>query len=168
MANNQNSAYQVDGRDFQGACYRPNRVLQDVNGRLSALETTVAPGAATVQIAQASAALTLSNALSPIPGAAVFPSTTGTYLVTGCFDFIVNGDAGQLFTGALLVGTAEQKALATYQSASSGDRATVVQQWLVTISALTQSLSLRASKAGGAGTSTADLNMTIITVRIGP
>ena len=160
-----NSSYQVKGDDFAGACYRPNRILQDVNGRLAALEAAESSASLSHLSANSNADLTLTLSAAPIPGAAVIAAKTGVYLVIGTFTFAEAGagDVGQVFVGTLKVGSVTYQPQAGWIPEAAGALVTVMQQWIVAVTQANTTLQLQANKQGGAGTSTANHPHCVIT-----
>jgi hypothetical protein len=139
---------------------------------VNATTTFTAPvtGNGTVQFktplsAPASASLSLTTTPTNVVGCTM-SLTPGKWLVTGVFDFsgIGAGDVGQALLGSLATsgGTAtvaNATSVAVLSVPIDGTRATVVQAWLVTVTATTTA-TLQGSKTGGAGASIAVLTHT--------
>ena len=114
-----------------------------------------------VQIAYASAGLTLATTAQTIPGTTLTLATAGSYLVTGTFFFNVqNGDSANYLLGSIPGASADAVLLATV-AAGVSLQATVSQQWVVTVSA-GATVSLQASKTGGSGASSVGATHTSI------
>ena len=106
----------------------------------------IAP-ANTVQTAYASGPLFLTGAAVDVPGATLTVTRNGTYLVSGVFDCQETVGAGDVIIGVLSANGAQQTAAAIYAPGVVSGRATVTQQWAVSLSA-GQVLQLRAYRAG--------------------
>ena len=114
-----------------------------------------------VQIAYASAGVTLTTTAQTIPGTALTLAAAGSYLVTGTFFFNVqSGDSGQYLLGSIPGGSADAVLLG-YPAAGQSLQTSVSQQWVITVSA-GATVSLQASKTGGSGASTAGATHTSI------
>ena len=95
-----------------------------------------------------------------VNGCALTLPRQGQWLVTGCFTIVIDGDAGQLFSGTL---NRRGNSPAPQEKAQlvAGTTATVTQQWLIAADQ-GDSVNLLIVKDGGGGTSAIDgLNTTI-------
>ena len=141
-----------------------NQRLRQVEKLVSATTANNTPGAAAAnklaQMAYASASLTLTTKPQDVPGVQLTLTQAGLYLIRGVFDFTCTGDTGQQLVGQLSVAPLN---LAVYIAGTSGDRATVAQQWLYSLSSAPKVISLQAYKGGGAGTSIAGKGNTTLT-----
>jgi hypothetical protein len=96
------------------------------------------------------------GAAAIIPGAFVWLTLPGTYLISGIFSFqeLGAGDIGSTFFGTLRIGNAPQVASAYYTAPALNYIETVGQQWVAKVSG-NQQVSLFAYKGAGAGASIA-------------
>jgi hypothetical protein len=114
--------------------------------------------ATVAQQAWATAALTLTTASTPVPGATLTITRTGNYLLIGTFDFTVANEQG-----ALLYGTITDATHAVIvDSASKQGRTPANQQAIVAVSSVPQTLQLLAYKGGGTGNSSVGLQSSLI------
>lgn len=98
---------------------------------------------------------TIGTTRSAIPGCAITLDRSGWWLVTGTWTIINDADNNRLFTGYLKAGTEVQLQTALLQN-SSGDVASISQQWFLNIEGNTL-ITLEIMKESGAtGDSTAE------------
>jgi hypothetical protein len=120
-----------------------------------------------VQIALASANLTLTTTPADIPGTSLTLAKAGRYWLNGVFDFnYAAGDA--ILVGSLVAGGAGFANSALYAPPGTA-RQTVSQQWIYTAATSGVIAKLQGLKGGGtAGSQTIASNTTLTAVYIGP
>lgn len=124
-----------------------------------------------VQIAYASASLTLTNAEQDVVGATITLNRAGRYIIHAVFDMVEGGagDVGQNLVGYLRADGATQSQVAIMFTTALNMRATIAQQWTYTPAAAGKIVKLRAAKLAGTGASTVSITHTSISALwIGP
>lgn len=116
--------------------------------------TALAAAGNDVQVAYASAQMTLTTAAQTVPGTVLTLPRAGIYLIHGVFYFsCLPGDGTNYLLGSM-PGSGSQAVVRTPVIASGQSlEVTVSQQWLFTALAANSTISLEASKTGGTGAS---------------
>lgn len=147
----------------RGAAAPATRLGVGANGSALIADSSQALGvrwgaAASIQIANASASLTLTTSFQDVAGATLTLPKTGTYLLHAVFDFVGQGagDSGANFLGQLVANGSAQTGFATFRAEfAAAARGTVTQQWMYTAGTINQVVQLQANKGSGTGTSIA-------------
>lgn len=124
-----------------------------------------------MQLAHASASLSLSNSFQDVASATLTLNRAGRYLITGTFDLLLAGagDAGQTLIGQLVADGSAQAELAQVVSTATGTRWMASQQWSYTPAAAGKVVRLQAKRNAGTGSSTCNHpHTTISAIWIGP
>jgi hypothetical protein len=122
----------------------------------------VTPQTNAVQIAYASAGVTLTTSNQPIPGTTLTLPLAGQYLVQGTFYFnLTSGDTQVYVIGSIPGGSGGAVLFAPTMTAGQALQITVSQQWIVPAAA-GGTVNLQAYKTGGSGTSTVEPGYTSI------